>query len=212
MNFFFRKLFSNHIKPEEEGDFLVRLVSGSAFSVFSDEQFRRMINFEKRKQIEQDRIFNELVVTGLILLLMMINDFLPDIDPERKQFWHDIKEGIPDLFVNWLKEVGVGDKFAGIWKKLIYLRWDEYKKEQSATRRMFLGSALGDIQNEAFKDAAVRVETTTVGSLLYITRGNAKPRRISGELYGAKLNDPLRKHLCTWLSTLNHKLETRVGW
>lgn len=200
MNFFFHKLFSKYIKPEEEGEFLVRLVSGSAFSVFSDEQFRRMINFEKRKQIEQDRIFNELVVTGLILLLMMINDFLPDIDSERKQFWQDIKEGIPDLFANWLKEVGIGDKFGAVWKKLIHLRWDEYKKEQIATRRMFLGGAFGDIQNESFKDAAVRVETATVGSLLHITRGKAKS------------NDPLRKHLRTWLSTLNHKLETRVGW
>ncbi len=178
----------------------MRLVSGSAFSVFSDEQFRRMINFKKRKQIEQDRIFNELVVTGLILLLMMINDFLPDVDPERKQFWQDIKEGIPSLFVNWLRGAGVGDKFAAIWKKLIYLRWDEYKTEQIATRRMFLGGVFGNIQNEAFKDATVRVETATVGSLLHITRGKAKS------------NDPLRKHLRAWLSALNHKLETRVGW
>ena len=201
MNFFLRKIFSKHIKPEEEGEFLVRLVGGSAFGVFSDEQFRRLINFEKRKQIEQDRIFNELVVTGLILLLMMINDFLPDIDPERKKFWQEIKEGIPTFFVNWLKEVGVGNKFAAIWKKLIYLRWNEYQKEQIVTRRIFfLESALGDIQNETFKDAAVRVETVTVGSLLHLTRGKAKP------------NDPLRKHLRTWLSALNHKLETRVGW
>lgn len=200
MKFFLQKLFSKHIKPEEEGEFLVRLVSGSAFSIFSDEQFRRMINFEKRKKIEQDRIFNELVVTGLILLLMMINDFLPDIDSERKKFWQDIKERIPDLFVNWLREVGIGDKFTAIWKRLICLRWDEYKKEQIATRRMFLGSAFGNIQNESFKDAAVRVETTTVGSLLHITRGKAK----SGE--------SLRKHLRTWLSALNHRLEARVGW
>lgn len=200
MNFFLRKIFSKHIKPDEEGEFLVRLVSGSAFSVFSDEQFRQMVNFEKQKQVEQDRIFNELVVTGLMLLLMMINDFLPDVEPERKQFWQDIKEGIPDLFVNWLKEVGVGDKFTAIWKKLIYLRRDEYKKEQVVTRRIFLGGESANISNEAFKDAAVRVETATVGSLLHITRGQAKP------------NDPLRKHLRTWLSALNHKLETRVGW
>jgi len=199
MNFFFQKFFSKYLKPEEEGEFLVRLVSESAFCVFSDEQFRRMINFEKRKQVEQDRIFNELVVTGLVLLLMMISDFLPDVDPERKQFWQDIKEGIPALFAGWLKGVGVEEKFAALWEKLIHLRWDEYKKEQAATRRIFFGAALGNIQNEAFKDAAVRVETTTVGSLLHITRGKAKP------------DDPLRKHLRAWLSALNHKLETRVG-
>lgn len=179
---------------------MVRLVSGSAFSVFSDEHFREMINFEKRKQVEQDRIFNELVVTGLMLLLMMINDILPDVEPGRKQFWLDIKEGIPILFAGWLKEIGVENKFAAIWKKLIYLRWDEYKREQIVTRRIFSGGELANIQNEAFKDAAVRVETATVGSLLHLTRGKAKP------------TDPLRKHLRAWLSALDQKLETRVGW
>ncbi len=179
---------------------MVRVVSSSAFSVFSDEHFRRMTHFEKRKQIEQDRIFNELVVTGLVLLLMMINDFLPDINPERKKFWQEVKGGIPDFFANWLKEIGVGDKFTAIWKRLICLRWDEYKKEQGAIRRILLRSTLGDLHNEAFQDAAVRVETAAVVGLLHITRGKAKP------------DDPLFKHLRSWLLALNRKLERRVGW
>ena len=43
---------------------LAQAAAGSAFHLFRDKQFRRLANFEKLSQAEQDRIFNELVVAS----------------------------------------------------------------------------------------------------------------------------------------------------
>ena len=57
---------------------------------------------------------------------------------------------------------------------------------------------LANVRNEAFKDAAVRIETAAVGGLFHITRGKARP------------NDPLFKHLRAWLSVLDQRLEAHL--
>jgi hypothetical protein len=200
MNFLFRKLFRNTIPPAKEGDFLVRMVSGSAYQVFLDGQFRKLSNFEKQSQIEKDRIFNELVVTALILLVSAIRDNLPRIERERQEFWQTVYEKIPDIFIDWLNDLKVEKNYVDIWRKLIDMRWEEYQEKQSLTRGIWIEELIKNQDSEKFNDAAVRVETLTVSSMLHITRGKAQR------------DDPLRKHLRTWLAVLNNKLEERIGW
>jgi hypothetical protein len=200
MNFLFRKLFRNTISPAKEGDFLVRMVSGSAYQVFLDGQFRKLSNFEKQSQIEKDRIFNELVVTALILLISVIRDNFPRIEKGRQVFWQTVYEKIPDIFIDWLNELKIERNYVDIWRKLIDMRLEEYQEKQSLTRGIWIEELIKNQDSEKFNDAAVRVETLTVSSMLHVTRGRAKR------------DDSLRRHLRTWLAVLNNKLEERIGW
>ncbi len=199
MNFIFRRLF-RHLPPEKETEHLVRVVCGSAYSVFLDRHFRDKVNFEKQTQTEQDRMFNELVVTALLLLISIIKDRLYFIREERKNFWRQVLQQIPSNLVNWLGSLGIEKKYLNIWRKLIDLRLNEYQQRQSQTRRTWAEEIASHPEEELLNDAMVRVETLTVSSMLHITRGKAKR------------DDPLRRRLRTWLSVLNNKLESRVGW
>ena len=56
---------------------LAQAAAGSAFHLFRDKQFRRLAAIEQLSQAEQDRIFNELVVASLILIMLLLE--APDL-------------------------------------------------------------------------------------------------------------------------------------
>lgn len=203
MNIIFRRLFKC-IPPEKEGEYFLQRVNASSFQVFIDPNFRQLTNFDKQSQVEQDRIFNELVVTAIIYVVLMIDGKLDEerVKPDRIHFWMKLRDMIPDLYVNYLKGLGIAGQHLDIWKKLIDLRWKEYKNEQKNTRSAWAKEFAEHPDKDVLNEVAVRLETVTVGALLHITRGQAK----------TNADDPLRRHLRTWLSTLEYKLRKRVGW
>lgn len=203
MNIIFRKLFKN-IPPEKEGEYFLKRANASAYQVFIDSGFRQLSDFNQQSQIEQDRIFNELVVTAIVYIMLMIDGKLEEerVEPERIHFWMKLRDMIPGLYVNYLKGLGIAGEHLNIWKKLIDLRWSEYKGEQKNTRSAWAKEFAEHPDKDVLNEIAARLETVTVGVLLHITRGKAKPNA----------DDPLRRHLRTWLSTLEYKLGKRVGW
>ncbi|MEK7065329.1 MAG: hypothetical protein AAB963_02695 [Patescibacteria group bacterium] len=203
MNILFRRLFKR-IPPEKEGEYLLKRANASAYQVFIDQNFRQLTNFDKQSQVEQDRIFNELVVTAVIYVMLMIDGKLDEerIKPDRIHFWMKLRDMIPDLYVDYLKGLEIAGQHLDIWKRLIDLRWKEYRGEQKNTRSAWAKEFAEHPDKDVLNETAVRLETVTVGVLLHITRGQAK----------TNADDPLRRHLRTWLSTLEYKLGKRVGW
>lgn len=53
----FLKWMLKKLGPEKMAQELVEISTGSAFKVFSDQEFREFTNFEKQSQVEQDRFF-----------------------------------------------------------------------------------------------------------------------------------------------------------
>jgi hypothetical protein len=47
---------------------LTRAAAGSAFDLFRDKQFCRLAGIEQLNRVEQNRIFNELVVAAVVLI------------------------------------------------------------------------------------------------------------------------------------------------
>lgn len=203
MNIIFRKLFKN-IPPEKEGEHLLGRVNASAYQVFINPDFRELVNFEQQSQVEQDRIFNELVVTAIIYLMLIVDSRLKweQIKPDRIRFWMKLLDLVPDLYVDYLKGLGIAEQHLDIWKKLIDLRWKEYQEEKKNTRSAWAKEFAEHPDKAVLNEIAVRLETVTVGAMLHITRGKAN----------SNADDPLRRHLRTWLSTLENKLGSRVGW
>lgn len=200
MNFLLKKLFRKYIEPSRETKFLVKVAAGSGYEIFLDQKICQLMNFENQTQSEKDRIFNELVVTALVLLLSIVESRLPDIEPSRQEFWQTVHKEIPDIFTQWLTELEVHRNHVDIWRKLIDLRYDEYKENRWRVKQALVDELEKNRDEEEINEMAVRVATLTTSGLLHITRGRAKP------------DHPLRKSLRTWLLVLGQKLEKRVGW
>ena len=201
MFIFFRWLFKN-IPPDKETETLVRRAAASAYGVFINPDFRRLVNWSAQSEQEQDRIFNELLVTGIALLDLIIDAKLPDIKPGRQHFWRGVKGKVPESFCDWLAGLGIAGQFVDMWKKLIDMRVKEYFDEQKQTRAAWAREFKDHPDKSILTEAAARLETVVVGSMLHITRGKAS----------TAADDPLRRHLRTWISVLDHRLNERVGW
>ena len=201
MNIISRWLFRN-IPPADEAEFLVRRAASSGYGVFINPDFRRLINFAKQSEEEQNRIFNELVVTGICLLDLIVASKLNDVKHGRRHFWLDVREKIPDAFCGWINTLGMAGEFVDIWKKLIDLRVKEYLEGQNETREVWTREFKNHPDREVLTESAARVENITVGCMLHITRGKASKAA----------DDPLRRHLRAWIIQLNNRLYERVGW
>ena len=59
---------SLHQAAEMTAASLVQVTAHQAFWLYQDKEFRRLANFEVLSQVEQDRIFNELVVSYTVLI------------------------------------------------------------------------------------------------------------------------------------------------
>jgi hypothetical protein len=189
MNFLVRKIVGKYFTPEEWANFLVKEMAEGAGVVFGDARFRKLAGLDRLDEEERNRIFNELQVTGIVHIIMEIEDRAPRLPEHRVKVWRDAAKAIPSVFCAWLSELGIPAEFVDTWRKLIDKRLEEYRSGTFETRDV-LEPQLEAEESEAAKRALYRLETAAVLSMLHITRGKAAP------------DDPLKKHLLTWLAAL----------
>lgn len=187
------------IQPHQEASMLVRMVTDSGYKIFTDEQFRESINFEKEKREEQDRIWNEIAVTGLIFLLSFLDDYLKADDSPRRPFWVEVRNEIIPEFIKWLEELKIPDEFVEIWKKLIDLRMEEFKDKRKITFDM-LEKEFSDGDTTELRNTFIRLHTLSISGSSHITRGD--DQKVV----------KLKKHLNAWLGALNLKLAKGIGY
>jgi len=192
MNFLVRKILGKHFSPAEWANFLVKETAESAGKVFNDSQFQKLARVQEFDEEERNRIFNEVQVTGLVYLILLIENKLRYMADERISHWREVAQAIPAVYCAWLAELGIAQEFVDIWKKLIDLRLSEYQEEFFGTKEVLEKRLADELEGrqEEVKDAFYRLETVAVASMLHITRGKAKP------------DDPLKRHLMTWLGVL----------
>ena len=79
---------------------LTQAAAGSAFRLFRDKQFRRLAGIEQLSQTEQDRIFNELVVASLVLIMLLLE--APDlrVAGEFQAYLAGLSKKIPRAYVD----------------------------------------------------------------------------------------------------------------
>ncbi len=100
------------------------------FELFQNAPFRREAGFEKIDQVEQDRIFNELVVAYLVLTMLLLE--APDlrVAPDFRGYLKNLNQQIPKAYVDHLKTLGVEAGYLKDWEKLIALRYEEYARDR----------------------------------------------------------------------------------
>ena len=155
---------------------LVKAASGSAFKLFQDSQFRRLAGFGQLNQTEQDRIFNELIVAFIILIMLVLE--APDLcaAAEFRSYLSDLKKKIPKAHIDYLRASGVEKQYLHDWEKLINLRFEEYARDRHDVRAAAMqiessGKRL-DLDDLSKIQMLVPVQAVAIGCHHHICRGD----------------------------------------
>jgi len=157
---------------------LSQACAGSAFQLFQDKSFRRLADFKKLNQVEHDRIFNELIVAHLVLIMLILE--APDLRvvDEFRGYLKELNQRIPKAYVDYLRESGVEVKHLRDWEKLISMRYEEYARDRHDVRvaAMQIESAEKPIDLEDLSkiQLIVPVQAVTIGCHHHVCRGDTK--------------------------------------
>jgi len=161
---------------DETAAALVRAASGDAFKLFRDKQFRQLAGFGQISQTEEDRIFNELVVASVVLIMLVLE--APDlrVAEEFKGYLSKLIKKIPKAHLDYLKESGVkSKKHLRDWKKLIDMRYKEYARDKHDVRAAAMqieSSEKGlDLDDLSKIQMLVPVQAVAIGCHHHICRG-----------------------------------------
>ena len=161
---------------DETAAALVRAASGDAFKLFRDKQFRQLAGFGQISQTEEDRIFNELVVASVVLIMLVLE--APDlrVAEEFKGYLSKLIKKIPKAHLDYLKESGVkSKKHLKEWKKLIDMRYKEYARDKHDVRAAAMqieSSEKGlDLDDLSKIQMLVPVQAVAIGCHHHICRG-----------------------------------------
>jgi hypothetical protein len=113
---------------------LAQAAADSAFSLFRDRQFRRLAGIEQLSQTEQDRIFNELLVASVVLIMLLLE--APDLRLARelRTYLVGLNKRVPKAHVDHLRALGVEADHLRNWEKLIDMRHEEYARARYDVR------------------------------------------------------------------------------
>jgi len=167
---------------------LAEAAAGMAFKLFREKEFRKLAQMDSLSQEEQDRIFNELVLAFLILIMLMFE--APDlrVDSDLRRYARDLNKLIPNAYIKQLKELGVEARFLADWEKLITMRYEEYARDRHDARAaaMELKSAEKKLDTDdlAGIQLVLPVQTVGIGCHRHICRGKTDGR---DELFKALL-------------------------
>lgn len=146
---------------------ITETIANDSFRLFRDNKFRKLVDFEAKEQTEQDRIFNEIVVSGISLAVLMF-DTLAKINERNnekaEQFFLHAKMEMRNYYCNWLKSMGVDNNLTDIWKKLIDLRVAEYQKDKERY-----------LKKEDLTKGNIWQHIVAIGGYDHITRGKGEP-------------------------------------
>jgi len=161
---------------DETASALVRTAASSAFKLFRDKQFRQLAGFGQISQTEEDRIFNELVVGSVVLIMLVLE--APDlrVAKEFKEYLTKLIKKIPKAHLDYLKESGVkSKKHLRDWKKLIDMRYKEYARDKHDVRAAAMqieSSEKGlDLDDLSKIQMLVPVQAVAIGCHHHICRG-----------------------------------------
>ncbi|MBI3005756.1 MAG: hypothetical protein HYY49_10135 [Ignavibacteriales bacterium] len=159
---------------------IVQAAANSAFVLFRDKKFRQRASFSEISEVEQDRIFNELSVA--FLTLIMLTHDAPDLrtPDEFRGFLANLKKRIPKAHIELLRSSGVEHKYLRIWEKLIQMRYEEYSRDKHDVRKASMeieSSEKGlDLEGLSKIQMLVPIYAVAIGCHHHICRGKTHGR------------------------------------
>jgi hypothetical protein len=159
---------------------LLQVAGVSAFQFFQDKKFRRSAGFNQLNQTEQDRIFNELVVASIVLIMLILE--APDlrVAAELRGYLSAVNESISKAYLDYLKSLGVETEYIQQWEKLIDMRYEEYSRDRhdvrAAAMQIESSEKRLDLDDLSKIQMLVPVQAVAIGCHHHICRGNTEGR------------------------------------
>ena len=159
---------------------LAQAAASVAFRLFRDKQFRRLAGIERLSQAEQDRIFNELVVASLVLIMLLLE--APDLRVAREfqSYLAGLNKRIPKAYVDHLETLGIESSHLRDWEKLIAMRYEEYARDRhdvrAAAMQIESSEKRLDLDDLAKIQMLVPVQAVAIGCHHHICRGHTEGR------------------------------------
>lgn len=174
----------------QTGEKFGEIIAQVSFDFWQDQTFRILINFESINKTEQDRIFNELEVSVLgLLILNLDNAIQTSKSDDIEAFYSMLSKASTNGFLNLYKKLNIPQKYIDEWKVLIDMRLEEYRKDFKVAQKE--SKSLKEIKEDPELGVIwAKVETITIDCLSHIRRGDVKP------------DDPLWKMLRKWFTML----------
>lgn len=113
---------------EFAGKLVEEAVAVKSYSLWKDSEFRKLANFAKLNNRQQDKIFNDLQVTALLYVYLFLEE-RSGKDNGDSVVYGDIKEYMVDEFLAMMESVDVSARNLTLWRKLIALREAEFRKD-----------------------------------------------------------------------------------
>ena len=159
---------------------LARAAVGAAFELCRDKRFRRLAAIEQSNQAEQDRIVNELVVTSLVLIMLMLE--APDlrVAGDFQRYLAGLSKKVPRAFLDYLGTLGIETDALQDWEKLIAMRYEEYARDRHGVRAaaMQIESAERGLDLDGLSriQMLVPLQAVAIGCHDHICRGDMEGR------------------------------------
>lgn len=115
-------------------DKLAEAAAHFAYQLFNDKQFRALAWVDQLEQTEQDRIFNELLVSALLLIVFTFEAPDLDVNEDEREYFKLLAACIPQAHIRALRALGVEQEHLDIWDKLIRMRYEEYQQSRLRIR------------------------------------------------------------------------------
>jgi len=157
---------------------LDKAAASYAFQLFSDKEFRRLLSFDRLSQVEQDRVFNELVVAYVVLVILVLE--APDlrVPDDFRGYLVDLNEKIPKAHLDYLRTLGVDTEHLRDWEKLIAMRYDEYAKDRhevrAAAMKIESSEKVLDLDDLSKIQMLVPVQAVAIGCHHHVCRGDTR--------------------------------------
>jgi len=202
----------NFLKPKTAKEINLKMIDEavkSAFRFFRDKEPRKLLNFEKLNQTEQDIIFNELVMTAILAIVFVLNsrilrdEHLPDSPSLRAKlsFLKEMKNQVFNNFLAWYSNFGIDKVYVDLFEKCLKMRFEEYQEDKIRLMRELPREDIYDyeIDNELAHHELCAIQSLVVSSLFHIKRGETSPE------------DSFVKPYKTWLLVTYGNLKKRVN-
>ncbi len=175
---------------------LEEYVFPSVYQTFQDVQLRQLAHFEKLPTSEHDRIFNELLVAGIISVENYLDAQKEHVRDGDFHFWRNVLEELPRQYTKKMISLGVDSGNAKLMRQLVEMRYTEYEELADEVWQASNGASkeFRDLEPEQ-KRLASMIQGIAIGTASHIFRGKLQD------------GDPLTQYLAAW----NLQLQRKVG-
>ena len=143
-----------------------------AHRLYWNKDFLKLAKINELEQIEQDRIFNELIIAGLLTCVFILEiQGDPDAESDMNRAHRE-----------YLRSIGIEKEHLDLWKKLLKMRYEEYTTSKNNARM-----AMIEYERKESPDGKINLDginftlppfNISVGAHKHIVRGKTKGRDI----------------------------------